>query len=81
MTDVGDDIRGRHRRLRVVLAELFQKCLLVAKHEQLVVLDVLHVVNADAAPTALTQLDNLLNRILPPIWIERAVVNRADRVR
>jgi hypothetical protein len=80
MTDVGDDIRGRHRRLRVVLAELLQKRLLVAEHEQLVVLDVLHVVNADAARRTLAEIGDLPACGCPKLRIEGAVVDGANGV-
>jgi hypothetical protein len=56
------------------------KLLGVTDLEQVNVFDIFQVMNAHAARRAPAQLDNPSNGIVPALWIEGAVVDRADGV-
>ena len=80
VADIGDDIRRRHRALRIVLSQLFQECRLIPEHEQLIILRVPQIMNAYSAACAFTQIGNFSASVRPLLRIERAIVDRADRI-
>ena len=80
VADIRDDIRGCHWTLRIVLSQLFQEFRLVSEYEQLVILHVPHIMNAYSPRCAFAQLGNHAARVRPQERIERAVIDRADRV-
>ena len=80
VADIRDDSRSSHWTLRIVLFKLFQEFRLVSEHEQLIVLHVPHVVNAYSARRAFTQVGNPAASRQPKLRIERAVIDRADRL-
>ena len=59
VTDAGDDVRRRHRALRILASQPFKEFRLVSEYEQLIVMHVPHVVHANAAPGAFTEIGNL----------------------
>ncbi len=79
--DIGDNIRCCHWTLCIVVSQLFQEYRLVSEDEQLIILQVPHIVNAYSARCAFTQIGNLPASVRPLMRIERAVIDRADRVR
>src|SRR5262249_9899806 len=80
VADLVDDAGGRKRAVLIVLLDELRKFRGVADLEQMDVLDVPQVVNAHAARRALAQLDDPPDGIAPALRIERAVVDRADRI-
>jgi hypothetical protein len=63
-----------------VLSQRLQESRLIPEHEQLVILRVPQIVNADSARGAVRQIGDFSARVQPPLRIERAVVDRADRL-
>jgi hypothetical protein len=63
-----------------VLAQSLEEFRQISEYEQLVILHVPHIVNAYAARRALTQVGDLSASVRPLLRIERAVIDRADRI-
>jgi hypothetical protein len=81
MADIGDDIRRCHGALCILASQLLKEFRLVSEHEQLIILHVSHIMNANSAACAFTQIGNLPASVWPLMRIESAVIDRADRVR
>jgi hypothetical protein len=80
VTDVGQAGPGHERTVRYILGVQSAEFWVIAALEQAVVLKILHIMDAHSAVLAFGQFENPPNRVLPSVWVKRAVIDCPDGV-